>query len=702
MAESGNIQFPAAKSAYTDSRPATPIEPNGRIVKISPDLHRNTQEERRPLRLRGTVTETHTDGSVRITTPRGDIDVRLQKSDTPLREGDQVEIEIPPQTPERGEQKDIIIRPLSPEGPPRQGITVQTEYQTPESPPPTPRALETPIDLDVPLPASSGTAPPPAVPLTYTYPHPAPPPLHPALPPEGTLLKLTPLPLFHTQQSPAPLTSLLQLQTPFVTPAPLPVLHPVLLEKPQQPLLLAPVLSAPAPLLSPEALLSVPKPTGAPDTPDVSAPLSLSAPAFAQDFPAEAFVFPHPQSVLQTRPPAPNNMIEHSLEALFLLQDTQSRPIFSNLPLAPVSVPLGAPLLFPQTGIPAISKPPPLSASLILRLESIDPPEVQLFPADPSALPESVILKNKNASATLARVTLQTEQKLPVLSLLSPSSGGREILFALHYPSGDFLPQSLLTLTPVTQNPASQPLSPSGLSQPAIPAPSFSSLFLPQMSWPLMEDLFQTLEQSAPQSAQAFINILPSPAQAPQMAPALLFFLSALKGGDLFQWIGDKTTDLLRREGRTSLLGRLGQEAQTLSRIAVEPLAQEWRALHIPLYYQGDFQKIALFYKNGHGAEGPDGQMGAHSTRFVFELKLSAMGQVQLDGLYRPVSEKGKRLDLAIRTEHFFSQATQAEMRRVFARALRETGITGELSFQNQSHWVTVQPLHTSALGVEA
>ena len=81
------------------------------------------------------------------------------------------------------------------------------------------------------------------------------------------------------------------------------------------------------------------------------------------------------------------------------------------------------------------------------------------------------------------------------------------------------------------------------------------------------------------------------------------------------------------------------------------------------------------------------------------------MGKVQLDGLFRPTqstSDTG-RLDLVVRTENTFAQSTQSEMRRIYAKALRNTQITGELSFQNNPEsWVTIQAEESNTLGLNA
>ena len=110
-----------------------------------------------------------------------------------------------------------------------------------------------------------------------------------------------------------------------------------------------------------------------------------------------------------------------------------------------------------------------------------------------------------------------------------------------------------------------------------------------------------------------------------------------MRGGDLSQWLGTKATDILKVQKGGQALNRLMGESATLSRIAAEPMPQDWRALNIPLFYEGDMDKIALYYKHEHD-DGSDEKSTLKGTRFVFDLALDAMGKVQLDGLFRPAT----------------------------------------------------------------
>jgi hypothetical protein len=310
--------------------------------------------------------------------------------------------------------------------------------------------------------------------------------------------------------------------------------------------------------------------------------------------------------------------------------------------------------------------------------------------------PENIILENQKAGTITGVVTNITQGKLPVISVLTAQGG--EHFFALQFPTTQIAVGTHIQITPQsvqTPNPTAQAQMLSTL----LPLP----LQLAPQPWPLMEEIYQTLAQTSPQVAQAFANTVPSTANPAQMSPAILFFVAAVRGGDLTQWLSDKTIDVLKGTGKNSLLSRLTQEVAGLNRIATEPFSQEWRAINLPMFAQGEMQKLALYYRHEHEGENEEGVKSLKSTRFVFDMKLNVMGSVQVDGLFRPVSESGKRLDVVVRTEQFFSQATQAEMRRVYARALRDTEVTGELSFQNRPEtWVILNAENKSALSMSS
>lgn len=273
----------------------------------------------------------------------------------------------------------------------------------------------------------------------------------------------------------------------------------------------------------------------------------------------------------------------------------------------------------------------------------------------------------------------QEAHNLPVLSLFLPGTE-QSSLFTIQFNAGNLPAGTTLTFIPqAAKMPAGQisapPSSPRTLAQ-------FSSSFMSSFTWPAFEELAQTLQHLAPQALHSLTQTVPNPANPARIAPAILFFVAAIRSGDIQSWLGDKAIDTLRKNGKSDLLSRLGRDISNLSRLSSEPLTQEWRTLSLPLYWQGDIHKMQLYYRHDHPHQQEErDQEKLKGTRFIFDLNLERMGPVQLDGLHRP-QESGGRLDLVVRTENALSPVMQSAMRKAYINALIKAGVTGEISFQ--------------------
>lgn len=255
---------------------------------------------------------------------------------------------------------------------------------------------------------------------------------------------------------------------------------------------------------------------------------------------------------------------------------------------------------------------------------------------------------------------------------------------AAKLPQGTELKISMLSNTQNTAGGAATQITLSGL--PVIPLGGDFSQFTG--SWPLMDDISQSVQQSvSTAAAQALHAASPSPAQPAQFGAAALFFMAAVRGGDLQSWIGDKALEGLKSAGKGGLLAQLGREAGNLMQMAREaPGGQEWRAAQLPLYYEGQIDKIALHYREEYDNSDNDEISGSKFTRFLFDLSLDRLGPVQLDGVHRQ-----NRLDIILRTEQSFSAAARQAMRQIYTGALEQSNMSGELSFQyHPDQWVHI------------
>lgn len=276
-----------------------------------------------------------------------------------------------------------------------------------------------------------------------------------------------------------------------------------------------------------------------------------------------------------------------------------------------------------------------------------------------------------------------TPQNLPVISFFPPE-GAAPQSFILQLPLQNLAPGTMFEITPQLTGVNTQTAT---TINAALPAPS--TLITPGV-WPTMEEIAQTLSTISANNAIAAgaSSILPSPSNPAQMAPAVLFLLAALKSGDLAQTLNDKAQDMLRRSGKGGLLNRLSGEGSIINRTHVDSAGQDWRALTIPLQWEQDIHKAALFYKHSENEDEDEGsEGGGKQTRFIFDLALSQMGKVQLDGLHR-----NERLDLIVRTQEPFSNAMQYQMKSAYADAIAISDLHGDLSFQNDPQsWVNIQ-----------
>ncbi|OEJ68285.1 hypothetical protein BEN30_06660 [Magnetovibrio blakemorei] len=198
---------------------------------------------------------------------------------------------------------------------------------------------------------------------------------------------------------------------------------------------------------------------------------------------------------------------------------------------------------------------------------------------------------------------------------------------------------------------------------------------LQSKTWPNLDEALQVLAQADPTRAQHLAQTaLPQPGN--KLSSQMLFFLSALKGGDVKAWLGENTTRILDRE-RPGLVGRLNGDFQIMSKMADEPQSGDWRLALVPLYNGSEIEQLRMYYRGG-GGQGEE-EHEADDTRFVLDLDLSNIGHLQIDGLMKTSS---KKLDLIVRSEEPLPIAWRTDIIDIFTTGQEITGIGGGLAFQ--------------------
>jgi len=208
-------------------------------------------------------------------------------------------------------------------------------------------------------------------------------------------------------------------------------------------------------------------------------------------------------------------------------------------------------------------------------------------------------------------------------------------------------------------------------------------------------DIFSLLSGLGNSDAQNFIeNNIPnfaSPAaasknpalsQSANLPIALLLFASALKTGDFREWLGRGNARWLEQNGHENLLKKAEGEFLSLARQFVDVPPQSWQSLFFPIAVDGQLQQVRLFTKRDRKEqETGDEKHSEEDTRFVLEMELTNLGQMQMDGFVRRNFDK-TQFDLIIRSHAPLSPEAQNDIMQIYNNTGELTGYSGSLNFQ--------------------
>jgi hypothetical protein len=169
---------------------------------------------------------------------------------------------------------------------------------------------------------------------------------------------------------------------------------------------------------------------------------------------------------------------------------------------------------------------------------------------------------------------------------------------------------------------------------------------------------------------------------AKNISTGLLLFIAALRGGDFRNWLGDDNVRWLQQTGHEPLVRKAEAEFVTLARTFTEtPPAQQWQALFFPVAVEGQHQQVRMFLKRDRKSDKKPGEKNNDGTRFIVEISLSQMGEMQLDGFVRrePVQVE---FDLFIRSLSPIEEAIQRDIQRIYGDIGQITGYRGSVVFQ--------------------
>jgi len=233
-----------------------------------------------------------------------------------------------------------------------------------------------------------------------------------------------------------------------------------------------------------------------------------------------------------------------------------------------------------------------------------------------------------------------------------------------------------------------------GSQQQGISAQDGTTLFSSR-KWPALEEVIQTVHEAQPSATTHLINSA-IPRLDAQLTASLIFFLSALRGGDVRAWIGDQAMRILERE-KPGLLKKITDDFGKMVKVSDEPVGGDWRVALVPLSTGEQLEQIRMLMRQHDDSQ--DDENDGSGTRFIIDVELSRLGRLQLDGLAR---DGGKKLDLIIRSEAPLPDKMTNDIRDIFQEVAELTGLTGSVNFQSTpANFIeTPDPLHEEHIGL--
>lgn len=300
---------------------------------------------------------------------------------------------------------------------------------------------------------------------------------------------------------------------------------------------------------------------------------------------------------------------------------------------------------------------------------------------------EVVALPAGDASNITAPAALRTAMGLIPLPADTNLPVGAQITVRLELltASNFTMPQHHVnSALPTTASPSALPLI-SPLAGPPALAAWDDGMPTPLEPWPPLHALI-TATATDPAFSQALMTKLPSP-QRP-INPAFLLFLNLLGVSSPAKLLlGPGGEAWFERQGEEAALSRFAQGIERLKQIGADRVAGEWRPYFIPFanpHNPHGMESLLLLVRHTAAERdqdqpptdnAPTDDPDSRVTRFVLDLRLSQLGNTQIDGIIQ-----ARTFNLAIRTEQPLPAAAGQDLRGIFAAALERNGFSGDLT----------------------
>lgn len=195
--------------------------------------------------------------------------------------------------------------------------------------------------------------------------------------------------------------------------------------------------------------------------------------------------------------------------------------------------------------------------------------------------------------------------------------------------------------------------------------------------WPHLAEALSWL--GAQETTPGRDQMLMLPHVGPKLASGMLFFIAAVKGGDIRQWMGGKRFDQLELK-MPELASKLKNDMAQLQQLFLNSPLDQWTGVMLPMLH-GDQMDYAKLYLRDEPEDENKPSNKPREQRFIVEIELSHLGEMQFDGFVRQTAPK-KQFDLMIRTARPLDAQLSGDIRAMFETAIATTGYNGYLGFQ--------------------
>ncbi len=251
-------------------------------------------------------------------------------------------------------------------------------------------------------------------------------------------------------------------------------------------------------------------------------------------------------------------------------------------------------------------------------------------------------------------------------------------------PTGSTITLRVLQTTPPALSSLNFNLAP-GAPTSTQPAP----LVTLAQQWSSLQQIFSLLSGRTPGAeVQTNLPVINTLAQAPNFSPkdigsGIIFFISTLRSGSIRSWLGKDNVKWLEDNGQGNLIKKADGEMASIASQFNDTKPNQWQSLFFPVAVDGIPQQVRLFTKRDR-KQGKDGQPETKSedTRFVIELDLTQLGELQMDGFVRK-QDSEVNFDLVIRTFTPLDTETQQDILAIYTATGAVTGYKGSLAFQS-------------------